>query len=112
MITNDLFAAFLDCKRKAFLKAADGAGEPTDFERVHLGLDRVYRQQALAACLSPHGEADVVRDPPSLAEALRCRPRVIVHATAEAGGLCAQLHALERVEGAGGRNAAAYAPVL
>jgi hypothetical protein len=74
MITNDLFAAFLHCKREAFLKAAGGVGEPTDFERVHLGLERVYREQALAAFLGPHGEADVMRDPPSLAEAIRRQP--------------------------------------
>jgi predicted RecB family nuclease len=111
VITNDIFVGSLNCKRKGFLKAAGGSGEPTDFEAVHLALDRLYRQQALAAFLGRYAAADVARDPPSLEEALRCRPEVIVNATAQADGLRAQIHLAERVDGAGGRNAA-YAPVL
>src|SRR5262249_26772981 len=111
VITNDIFVGSLNCKRKGFLKAAGGPGEPTDFEALHLALDRLYRQQALAAFLGRYDAAAVVRDPPSVEAAVRCRPEAIVNATAEADGLRAQIHVLERVDGAGGRNAA-YAPVL
>jgi predicted RecB family nuclease len=108
MITNDIFLSHLNCRRKAYLKAAGHAGEPTDLEMIELGLERAYRDQALAAYLGPGGQADVVRDPPYLEVALQGRPRVIVNATANAEGVSSQIHALERAAEAG----PAYAPVL
>jgi predicted RecB family nuclease len=112
MVTNDTFVSYVNCRRKAYLKAAGHAGQPSDLETAQLGLGRAYKHQALAAYLGPVGEAGVVRDPPSLPAALAGRPRVIVNVTAEAGGLCSQIDALERVGDAGSRRAAVYAPIL
>jgi predicted RecB family nuclease len=112
VITNDIFLSHLNCERKAHLQAAGLSGERSDFEAVQLGLDRVYQQQALAAFLGRYGQAEILRDPPSLDAPLRGQHRVIVNATAEADGVRTRIHALERVGEAGSRNAPAYAPVL
>jgi hypothetical protein len=79
MVTHDTFVSFLNCKRKAFLKAAGEAGDRSAFEEVHLGLARVYEQRALAKFLAPYDPADVLRDPPALQEAMKGWPRVIVN---------------------------------
>jgi predicted RecB family nuclease len=112
MVTNDIFISHLNCKRKAYLKAAGRSGEQSDFEGVQLGLDRAYLTHALVAFLGPYGDAGVVRDSPSLEAALRGQPRVIINATAEADGIHSRIHALEQVGAAGCRNPPTYTPVL
>jgi predicted RecB family nuclease len=112
VVTDDIFISYLNCKRKAHLKAVGLSGERYDFEAVQLNLDRAYRQQALAALLGSNGEAAAVSDPPSLQAAFRGQPRFIVNATAEADGVCTQIHALERTGEAFHRKVPPYAPVL
>src|SRR5690349_10020467 len=97
MVTDDIFISYLNCQRKAHFKAAGVSGERAEFEAVQLGMDRSYREQALAVFLGSDGEAAAVVDPPSLQAALRGQPRVIVNATAEAHGVRTQFHALERI---------------
>jgi predicted RecB family nuclease len=112
MVTNDIFTSHLNCRRKAYLKAAGLSGEPHDFEVVQLGLDRAYRARALAAFLDPRAEDGVIRAPASLEAVLRERPHVIVNAAAEADGIRSHIHALERTEQTSERTAPIYAPVL
>jgi hypothetical protein len=38
MVTNDIFVSFLHCNRKAFLRAAETPGHPTDIETILLNL--------------------------------------------------------------------------
>jgi predicted RecB family nuclease len=112
MITNNMLVDFLNCRRKAFLKAAGSHGVLPNIERVQLDRDRAYRQHALEVFLSRFPECDVLRDPLSLEAAMRSHPRVIVNAIAESDGVRSQIQALERVEEAGGRKPPSYAPVL
>jgi predicted RecB family nuclease len=112
MISDQTFLSFLHCRRKAYLKAHGCPGEPADIETVQLDLARVYRRQALEEFIGSASAREVIREPSSLAVALRDRPRFIVNATATTGDVSSQIHLLERVEGAGGHGSPAYTPVL
>ena len=71
MVTNDIFVSFLNCKRKAFLRAAGTSGHPTEIETVLLDLGQTYRRQALEAFLSPYPAQDVLQDPPGAVSLVR-----------------------------------------
>src|SRR5437870_4851799 len=86
VVTDETFVSFLNCKRKAFLRAAGIPGRRTDIETVLLDLGRVYRRQALEAFLAPYREQDVLHDPPCLELALKSPPQIIVNATASVNG--------------------------
>jgi predicted RecB family nuclease len=95
ILTDDIFAAFLKCRYKAHLKIQETAGEPSDYQRLQARLAAEYRltvrQELLRTC-----DPAVVVSPPSLAEAFRSRPALILDATAaDADGSC-RLDALER----------------
>ena len=81
MITSAILLDFLHCKRKAFLKAVGASGQQTEFEKVQRDLDQIYEGQATDTFLSTFDECEVVWDPPSLAGAMKDRPRIIVNAT-------------------------------
>lgn len=112
MITDDIFINFLNCNRKAFLRAAGIPGYPTDIETVLLDLGRVYRRQALEAFLASYSAQDVLYDPPRLEEALKSTIQVIVKATASADGLSSVIHVAERMKATAQRRAPVFAPVL
>jgi predicted RecB family nuclease len=111
MISNEVFVASRTCRRKAYFKQASQSREVAESERVHLDLDKTYRQTALAWFLGEHSPGEMLRDPPTLEAAIRSRARFIVGATAQSGKVCSRLELLERVD-AGQENAARYAPVL
>jgi predicted RecB family nuclease len=111
MISNEVFGAFLNCRRKAYFRQASQSGEVAESERVQLDLDKTYRRTALDWFLGEHCPGEVLRDPPTLEAAIRSRARFIVGATAQSGNLCSRLELLERVDAEQG-NAARYAPVL
>src|SRR4051794_25918701 len=112
MISNEVFVASLNCRRKAFFKQAGQAGEGAEIERVLLQLDQTYARAALDWFLGQHGEGEVQRDPPDLNTAIQGRARFIVGATAQAGNICSRLDLLERLDGAEGKAPPLYAPVL
>src|SRR5262249_49151731 len=86
--------------------------EPPDIERVRIELDRAYSRRAMGAYLSPYGDRDISRSPPSLEAAIGGGSRIIVDATATAGNVQTRIRLMGRVEHGGGRNAPAYIPVL
>jgi predicted RecB family nuclease len=112
MVTNDIFASFLHCNRKAFLRAARTPGHPTDIETVLLDLGQVYQRQALQAFLAPYSAQDVLHDPPRLEEALTSPTQVIVNATASADGMSSLIQAAERMKEVNQRHSPVFAPVL
>src|SRR5260370_41687876 len=87
MVTNDIFVSFLNCNRKAFLRAAGSPGDPTDIETVLLDLGQTYRRQAMEAFLVPYPAKDVLHDPPNLKDALKSPMNVISNATASGDGV-------------------------
>jgi predicted RecB family nuclease len=112
MVTNDIFVSFLNCNRKAFLRAAGTPGHPTDIETVMLDLGRAYRRQALQVFVAPYPAQNVLHDPPRLEEVLKSPTQVIVNATASADGLSSLVQAAERVKGVDQQKAPVFAPVL
>jgi predicted RecB family nuclease len=112
VLTNDTFASFLYCKRKAFLRAAGTPGRPPDIEMVLLDLERVYRYKALEAFLAQYCEEAVVHEPLCLETALKDRPMVVVNANAVADGLSSAIQALEQTERTTRRGVPVYTPVL
>lgn len=112
MVTNDTFVNFLQCKRKAFLRAADVRGQPADVETVLLDLGRDFRRQALEALLGPYRPQDVLNDPPSLELALMSQPQVIVNATASGDGMSSLIQAAERMKEMDQHDAPVYVPIL
>lgn len=110
-ISDDVFAAFLKCKQKAYLKLTGAAGEKGDYERLRLRLAEEHGRKAAALLLgADDGPGNVVR-PNSLIDAIRQGPAVIVDAAATAGGLSCRLDALERA-GDTVAGKPQYAPIL
>ena len=112
MVTNDIFASFLHCNRKAFLRATGTSGNPTDIETVLVDLGQAYQDQALLAFLAPYSAQDVMYDPLRLEDALKTPMQVIVNATASADGLSSLTQAAERMKGVDQRSAPIFTPVL
>jgi predicted RecB family nuclease len=105
-LTDDIFAAFLKCRYKAFLKLRATAGEPSEYQQMQARLAAEYRRAARQELLRTCDPAAVVVSPPSLAEAIRGRPTLILDAAADdADGSC-RLDALERTPGG------SYTPIL
>ena len=111
MISNEVFVASLNCRRKAFFKQTGQVGEVAAIERVLLQLDQTYTRTTLDWFLTQHGEGEVQRDPPILETAIQSGARFIVGATAQAGNSNSRLDLLERVDDGAGK-APFYAPVL
>jgi hypothetical protein len=65
-ITDDIFAAFLKCQYKAYLKLRGETGQVSDFERVQARVATEYRRAAPGALQRSRGAGAVVREPPSL----------------------------------------------
>jgi hypothetical protein len=76
MVTDDSLADFLYCKRKAYLRAAGKSGQQTDYERVFLDAENIYRQRALDVFLASLSEQAAPRNPLSLGVAMKSRLKV------------------------------------
>jgi predicted RecB family nuclease len=104
-LTDDIFAAFLKCRYKAYLKIQRAAGDPSDYQQLQTRLAAEYRLVARQKLLRTRDPASVVVSPLAIAEAIRSQPTLILDApVADADGSC-RLDALER--GPGG----VYAPI-
>jgi predicted RecB family nuclease len=110
-VTDDLFAAFLKCRYKAYLKLRGDEGEKSDYETLQSRLLAEYRQAATKQLLRASGGA-AVEGTPSLPETIRAKPDLITEATASDANESCRLDALERVGGSGPAAAALYRPVL
>src|SRR5262249_4668255 len=81
-VTDDILAAFLKCRYKAYLKLRGASGERSDYERSQATRAAEYRAAALEELLRKYPGAVVVQNPPDLPEALRSGASLIVGATA------------------------------
>jgi len=70
-LTDEIFAAFLKCKYKAYLKLRGVIGERSEYEQLQTRLAAEYRIAARNNLLRVRGQAAVVLDPPSLRDAIR-----------------------------------------
>ena len=111
-ISDDIFAAFLKCRYKAYLKLAGQAGEPSDYERLQARLTQLYRAEAQRRFTEGLDGATALQSPPSLAEALRSGQEALVDVTLEDDGESARLDAVRRAPGTREPAAAVYEPIL
>jgi predicted RecB family nuclease len=107
-LTGEVFAAFLKCRYKAYLKFQGVAGEKSDYEQAQARLAAQYRAAATRE-LVRRQQGAVVEAPPSLPDAIRAGPALITGVTVNDAGESCRLDALERV-GMGGTPS--YRPVL
>jgi predicted RecB family nuclease len=110
-ISADVFTAFVKCKHKGHLKLTGVTSEKGDYEKLQLRLAEEHRRKAVASILAANGGPGSVERPPSLLDAIRHGPAVIVEAGAAAGSLSCRLDALEKV-GDTTSGKSLYAPVL
>jgi predicted RecB family nuclease len=107
LLTEEIFAAFLKCRYKAYLKLRGADGEKSDYERSQAGLAAEYRTLATENLLRRHEGTAVIESPSSLPAAIRAGAAIIFAVTADDAGESCHLDALERAT-----PAAAYGPVL
>jgi predicted RecB family nuclease len=94
-VNDDVFAAFLKCPYKAYLKLHAVSGEESAYAAVQARLAGEYRAAATQAWLGCHGDATVLTNPPSLLDALREGASLITDVTASEGGNSCHLDAVE-----------------
>jgi predicted RecB family nuclease len=105
-LTDEIFADFLKCPYKAYLKLRGTAGEPSDYQQLKTKLAAEYRLAAREEVLRTRDPTSVIVSPPLLADAIQSRPALILDApVADADGSC-RLDALERAPGG------TYTPIL
>jgi predicted RecB family nuclease len=112
ILTDEILAAFLKCRYKAYLKLRGAAGEKSDYELSQARLAAEHRTLAREAMLRKHNGAGVIESPPSLAEAFRAGAALIIGATASDAGESCRLDALERESSTGAMPAASCTPIL
>lgn len=93
-ITTELFADFLNCKYKAFLKATGTPGTTSDFQQLETTLQQDFAQRARQhlTCLLPADQ--VSHAPKSLARVLDREYPIITDAHAVVGDLSAHIDAI------------------
>jgi len=96
-LTDEIFAAFLKCRYKAYLKLRGEVGEASDYARTQADLSGRYRDAAQEALVKQAGE--VIETPSCLADAVRSSPALITDATAADAGLSCRIDALEKKAG-------------
>src|SRR4051812_19167280 len=95
-VTNVLFDAFLRCKMKAHLLIDGAEGADTAILRHQHGLAKTYEQSALHL-RSRVSDGQVCEGTPPLRDLQLGLYRLIVNPVIAVPGLCAKVHALERV---------------
>lgn len=111
-LTDDIFAAFLKCQYKAYLKLRGAAGVRSEYEQLQARLEAEYRVAARNDLLRMHGHAAVVQDPPSLPDAIRRGVPLILNATAKDANETCHLDGLERTGGNRADAGGTYIPIL
>jgi predicted RecB family nuclease len=96
-VTDDIFAAFLNCRYMAYLKLRGESGDKSDYERLQARLSTEYRATAREDLLRKHAGATVVQSPPSLQEAIQTGAALITDPVVSDAGESCRLDALERV---------------
>jgi predicted RecB family nuclease len=111
-ITRDVLESYLYCKTKAHLKLAGQQGSMSDYEAMLVANRQEVRQTAIGKILAKHPEADVARDIPLTASALRAGPSFVLDATLEDDLLTLRFDGLKKVDGPSKLGDFHYVPML
>ena len=111
-ITREVLESYLHCKTKAHLKLAGQQGIVSDYEAMLVANRQEVRQQAIGKILAKHPEAEVARDIPLTAAALRAGPPFVLDATLEDDLLSLRFDGLKRVDGPSKLGDFHYVPML
>ncbi|MFI5363631.1 MAG: hypothetical protein ACHQ49_16820 [Elusimicrobiota bacterium] len=84
-ITDDLFADFLDCPYKTYLKASGKSGSKSDFEKMQIGLSESYLPNARNHLLRRFGDDGPIGHDLPLGEMIKNRHSLAtdIHLAAE-----------------------------
>jgi predicted RecB family nuclease len=105
-VTENLLAALLKCRYKAYLKSTGIAGEPSEYDKLQARLTSEYQLAARREWVKSLGQRTVADDPQSLPDTMRSGTDVILNVTVHDIGHSCHLDALERVGGG------IYTPVM
>jgi predicted RecB family nuclease len=97
-ITDSLFLAYFQCPYKAFLKSKGEVGVLTDYEVIQNQADARFKVEAMERILQSQPDSHVMREPPTLALAIKQVARLIVGAGVEVLGMAHRFDLLERDE--------------
>ncbi len=111
-LTDDIVAAYLKCRYKAYLKLRGAVGERSDYESLQVRLAAEYRAAVRSKLLQLHEGSTVIQDPASLLEAIRSGVPLILEATAQDADESCRLDGLERAGGPRPDSGDAYIPIL
>ena len=105
-MTDDIVGSLLKCQYKAHLKLHRAAEEPSEYQQLQTRLAAEYRLAARREMLRTRDPAAALISPASLAEALHCRPALILDVVVDHAYQSCRLDALERTPGE------AFTPIL
>jgi predicted RecB family nuclease len=105
-LTDDILDACLKCRYKAHLQLGGNEGEASEYLLLQTRLAGEYRVAARQEIARNCDPASVIVSPPSLTDALRCRPDLILDVQAADADESCRIDALERLPGG------AYTPAL
>ena len=95
-MTDDIIGSFLKCQYKAHLKLHQAVEESSEYQQLQTRLAAEYRLAARREMLRTRDPAAALISPASLAEALHCRPALILDVVVDDADQSARLDALER----------------
>ena len=111
-ITDEVFRAFLDCKRKAHLLLKGQQGEKSDYEELRTEMREALRKEAREKILNCIDESQSLSPTHTPIAILKQGKSVIQNPLIEFGQKVCHFDALERVEGKSKLGAFHYTPVL
>ena len=110
-LTSDLFADFLKCPTKCYLRSTGQAGTGNAYaEWVH-EQNVAYRADAATRLMAGLPEADVVVAPPAAGNLKAATWRLAVDLPVQAGDMESRLQAVERVPSEGRGRPAQFIPL-
>jgi hypothetical protein len=86
LISTELFAAFLNCKYKAYLKVTGVTGSVSEYEIMETSLEEEYRRRASRHLLQSVPRECVVESPKSIHRAVQQEFLAITNARVAADG--------------------------
>jgi predicted RecB family nuclease len=111
-LTDDIFAAYLKCRYKAYLKLRGATGERSEYEALQRRLVDEYRVATRGHLTRMRGNSAFIQDPPSVPEVLQSGVSLILNATVEDSDESCHLDGLERVGADRAAAGGAYIPAL
>jgi predicted RecB family nuclease len=111
-ITRDVLEGYLNCKYKGFLKLAGEQGTRSDYEAMLFERRGEVRLKAIDSIVARHQEAEVARNVPLTAAALKAGPLYVLGATLEDDFFCLHFDGLKQATGPSKLGDFHYVPML